>query len=58
MGYCPSQNTQNQCQGDAVVQGEGETGPPCSRQRTSSQDEFLLWPVSRLKIKKLKYFTN
>ena len=26
MGCCPSQNTQNQCQGDAVVPGEGGQG--------------------------------
>ena len=26
MGRCPSQNTQNHCQGDAVVPGEGGQG--------------------------------
>ena len=45
MGCCPSQNTQNQCQGDAVAPGEGGTGPPCSTQCTSSQNGLLPLPV-------------
>ena len=56
MGCCPSQNTQNQCQGDAIVPGEGGTGPPCSTQCTSSQNMLLPLPflaISLLKKKKM-----
>ena len=45
MGCYQCQNKQIQCQGDAVAPGEGGTGPPCSRQCTSSQNELLPWPV-------------
>ena len=45
MGCYPNENKQIQCQGGAVVPGEGGKGPPCSTQCTSSQNGLLPLPV-------------